>query len=83
MADDLSHRDIVERVAKVEERVIRVEAIQDGHAALAKEVRDDVKDIKKTLTRMVGFSAGVAAAVSVIWIAILGAWNWIKTGGNT
>ena len=80
--DDVTHKDILARVAHVEERVIRVEVTQESHSAVAKEVRDDVKEIKKTLTRMVGFSAGVAAAVSVIWIAILGAWNWVKGNGS-
>ena len=80
---DVSHRDILDKIDNVQERVVRVETRQQEHSKLAGEVREDVKEIKKTLTRMVGFSAGVAAAVSVIWIAILGAWNWIKYGGNT
>lgn len=83
MNEDVTHRDILNRVGAVEERVVRVETIQKSHAELAQEVRDDVKEVKKAVTRMVGFGAGVAAAISVLWIALVAAWNWIRQGGNT
>jgi len=66
-----THREILDRVIKVEVR-------QDEHAKIANEVRDDVKDIKKAQTKMIGFFAGAAAAVSVFWVAGLAIVKWVK-----
>ncbi len=83
MDEDVTHREILDRISDVEGRLVRVETRQQAHSELAHEVRDDVKEIKRTVTRMVGFGAGVAAAISVVWIAAVAAWNWIRNGGNT
>lgn len=82
MNDDVTHKDILDRVGRVEERVVRVETTQHANAAIAKEVRDDVKELKKAMTRMVGFGAGVAAAISVLWVLLVAGWNWIRHWGQ-
>lgn len=88
MSDEVSHKHIIDRVNELGEscgilgeRVAKVEERQELHWEVAKEVRDDVKQIKANTTRMLGFGAGIAATVTVIWAAIVATWEFLR--GNS
>lgn len=67
---DPAHRgellDIVERLARVEERV-----------DLLLPIAEDVHAIKQSVSGRAGFVAGVVAAVSFLWALALGVWNFL------
>jgi prefoldin subunit 5 len=61
------------------ERVAKLEAQHQELMRLLQETRQDMKDIhsdmhelKESLTKWKGISAGIAITVSLIWTAILG-----------
>ena len=61
------------------ERVAKLEAQHQELMRLLQETREDMKDIhsdvhelKESLTKWKGISAGIAITVSLIWTAVLG-----------
>ena len=61
------------------ERITRLEAQHQELMRLLQETRQDMKDIhsdmhelKESLTKWKGISAGIAITVSLIWTALLG-----------
>ena len=64
------------------ERVAKLEAQHQELMRLLQETRQDMKDIhsdmhelKESLTKWKGISAGIAITVSLIWTAILGVYG--------
>jgi prefoldin subunit 5 len=65
------------------ERVAKLEAQHQELMRLLQETRQDMKDIhsdvhelKESLTRWKGISAGIAITVSLIWTAVLGVYGF-------
>lgn len=65
------------------ERVAKLEAQHQELMRLLQETRQDMKDmhsdlheLKESLTKWKGISAGIAITVSLIWTAILGVYGF-------
>ena len=64
------------------ERITKLEAQHSEMMRLLQETRQDMKDIhsdmhelKESLTKWKGISAGIAITVSLIWTAVLGVYS--------
>jgi hypothetical protein len=68
--------DQLERIARLEAQQDEIMRVLQETRADMKEMRSEVRELDKSLTRWKGIGAGIVIAVSVIWSGILGLYHF-------